>query len=56
MFPIPDGSPKYFSSIDNTTYKERLSVLYSRDHTAYATLNLIGKHQVVAHGSEEYVR
>ena len=29
---------------------------YSDDHTAYATLNLIGKHQVVAHVTEEYVR
>ena len=32
------------------------SLDYSDDHTAYATLNLIGKHQVVAHVSEEYVR
>ena len=26
------------------------------DHTAYATLNLIGKHQIILHGKEEYVR
>jgi transposase len=33
------------------------SLYYSDDHTAYATLNLIGKHQVIAHGhEEEYVR
>jgi len=29
---------------------------YSDDHTAYAMLNMIGKHKVVAHGREEYVR
>ena len=44
MFPILDRKYQYFSSIDNTTYKERLSVPISDDHTAYATLNLIGKH------------
>ena len=32
------------------------SLYYTDDHTAYASLNLIGKHQVVAHGREEYVR
>lgn len=32
------------------------SLYYSDDHTAYATLNLIGKHQVIAHSREEYVR
>ena len=30
--------------------------LYSDDHTAYASLDLIGKHQIIAHGMEEYVR
>ena len=29
---------------------------YTDDHTAYATLNLIGKHQIILHGKEEYVR
>lgn len=29
---------------------------YSDDHTAYAMLNMVGKHQIVAHGREEYVR
>ena len=29
---------------------------YSDDQTAYAMLNMIGKHKVVAHGREEYVR
>jgi hypothetical protein len=29
---------------------------YTDDHTAYASLDLIGKHQVVAHRIEEYVR
>jgi transposase len=29
---------------------------YTDDHTAYAALNLIGKHQIILHGKEEYVR
>ena len=32
------------------------SLYYTDDHTAYASLDLIGKHQVVAHRMEEYVR
>ena len=39
-----------------TQHTKKGSLYYSDDHTAYATLNLIGKHQVVAHVSEEYVR
>ena len=29
---------------------------YTDDHTAYAALNLIGKHQIISHAREEYVR
>lgn len=32
------------------------SLYYTDDHTAYAALNLIGKHQIILHGKEEYVR
>lgn len=32
------------------------SLYYTDDHTAYASLNLRGKHKVVAHGIEEYVK
>lgn len=32
------------------------SLYYTDDHIAYATLDLIGKHQIIAHGMEEYVR
>jgi transposase len=32
------------------------SLYYTDDHTAYASLKLRGKHQVIAHGMEEYVR
>ncbi|MGA9151653.1 MAG: IS1595 family transposase [Candidatus Nitrosopolaris sp.] len=39
-----------------TEHTKKGSLYYSDDHTAYTTLNLIGKHQVVAHVSEEYVR
>jgi len=37
-------------------YTKKGSFYYSDDHTAYAMLNMIGKHQIVAHGREEYVR
>ena len=39
-----------------TQHTKKGSLDHSDDHSAYATLNLIGKHQVVAHVSEEYVR
>ena len=32
------------------------SLYYTDDHTAYASLDLIGKHQIIAHRMEEYVR
>ncbi len=32
------------------------SLNYSDDHNAYAMLNMIRKHKVVAQGREEYVR
>lgn len=54
-FPIPDR--KYNTLVPLITrHTKKGSLYYSDDHTAYATLNLIGKHQVVAHASEEYVR
>ena len=34
--------------LDKTIYKKG-SLNYSDDHTAYAMLNMIGKHQIVAH-------
>ena len=32
------------------------SLYYTDDHTAYASLDLIGKHQIIANRMEEYVR
>lgn len=32
------------------------SLYYTDEHTAYASLRMRGKHQVIAHGMEEYVR
>ena len=32
------------------------SLYYTDDHTAYASLDLIGKHQIIAHRMEEYGR
>ncbi|MDR4512839.1 MAG: IS1595 family transposase [Nitrososphaeraceae archaeon] len=37
-------------------YTKKGSLYYSYDHTASAMLNMIGKHKVVAHVREEYVR
>jgi hypothetical protein len=37
-------------------YTKKGSLYYSDDHTAYAMLNMIGKHQVVAHERDEYVK
>ena len=31
------------------------SLYYTDDHTAYGALNLIGKHQMILHGKEEYL-
>jgi transposase len=54
-FPVLDR--KYDTLVPLITqHTKKGSLYYSDDHTAYATLNLIGKHQVVAHVSEEYVR
>ena len=44
-----------FNSLDNTVQR-KVPCIISDDHTAYATLNLIGKHQIILHGKEEYVR
>ncbi len=54
-FPVPDR--KYntlMPSIEKHT--KRGSLYYTDDHTAYASLRLRGKHQIIAHGIEEYVR
>ena len=54
-FPVLDR--KYDTLVPLITqHTKKGSLYYSDDHTAYATLNLIGKHQVVAHVSEQYVR
>ena len=37
-------------------HTKKSSLYYTDDHTAYASLDLIGKHQIIAHRMEEYVR
>jgi transposase len=54
-FPVPDR--KYdtlMPLIEKHTRKG--SLYYTDDHTAYASLKLRGKHKVIAHGMEEYVK
>jgi transposase-like protein len=37
------------------SHTKKGSLYYTDDHTAYAALNLIGKHQMILHGKDEYV-
>jgi transposase len=39
-----------------TQHTKKGSLYYSDDHIAYATLNLIGKHHVIPHQRQEYVK
>lgn len=54
-FPVPDR--KYdtlMPLIERHTKKG--SLYYTDDYTAYASLKMRGRHQIIAHGMEEYVR
>ena len=49
-------APPLEVKVCTSEYTKKGSLYYSDDHTAYTMLNMIGKHKVVAHEREEYVR
>ncbi|MGI0063031.1 MAG: IS1595 family transposase [Nitrosotalea sp.] len=54
-FPVPDRKYDTLMSLVKKHTKKG-SLYYTDDYTAYASLNMRGKHKVVAHGMDEYVR
>ena len=54
-FPVSDRKQETLIPLIKQHTKKG-SLYYSDDHTAYAILNMMGKHQVVSHGREEHVR
>jgi len=55
LFPVSDRKQDTLIPLIKLHTKKG-SLYYTDDHTAYASLDLIGKHQIVAHRMEEYVR
>ena len=53
-FPISEKHDTLIPLIKQHTKKGFL--YYTDDYTAYAALNLMGKHHIIAHGGDEYVR
>jgi len=54
-FPVPDR--KYDTLMELIKkHTKKGSLYYTDDYTAYASLNMRGKHKVVSHGKDEYVR
>lgn len=54
-FPVPDRKYDTLMGLIKKHTKKG-SLYYTDDYTAYATLNMSGKHKVVSHGKDEYVR
>jgi transposase-like protein len=54
-FPVSDRKHETLIPLKKQ-YTKKGSLYYSDDHTAYAMLNMLGNHQVLAYGREEYVR
>lgn len=54
-FPVPDRkADTLMPLVERHTRKG--SLYYTDDHTAYASLSMRGRHEVIAHGKEEYAR
>lgn len=51
-FPVSDRKHETLIPLIKQYTTKKGSLYYSDDHTAYAMLNMIGKHQVVAHVEE----
>lgn len=54
-FPVPDRKHDTLMPLIERHTKKG-SLYYTDDYTAYASLRMRGRHQVIAHGLEEYVR
>jgi transposase len=54
-FPVSDRQHKTLIPLIQQ-HTRKGSLYYTDDHTAYATLSLIGKHNSIYHGNKEYVR
>ncbi len=54
-FPVPDRKHDTLMPLIERHTKKG-SLYYTDDYTAYASLKMRGKHEVIAHGMEEYVR
>lgn len=54
-FPVPDRKHDTLMPLIERHTKKG-SLYYTDEHTAYASLRMRGKHQVISHGMEEYVR
>ena len=54
-FPVPDRKHDTLMELIKK-HTRKGSLYYTDDYTAYASLNMRGKHKVVSHGMDEYVR
>ena len=54
-FSVPDRKQKTLAPIIKKHTKQS-SLYYTDEHTAYCTLDELGKHEVVTHSKDEYVR
>ncbi len=52
-FPVSDRKHDTLIPLIKQPHTRKVSLYYTDDHTAYAALNLIGKHQIILHGKEE---
>ena len=54
-FPVPDRKQKTLAPIAKKHTKQGL-LYYTDEHTVYCTLDELGKHKVMTHSKDEYVR
>jgi transposase len=54
-FPVPDTKSDMLMPLIEKHPGTR-SLYYTLDHTAYVSLSTGGRHEVIAHGKEEYAR
>ena len=54
-FPVPDRKHRTLTDLI-ARHARRGSLYYTDDYTAYASLETRGRHKIVSHGADEYVR